>query len=95
MKNNAGLLNIIVSLFFILAGAKVEAREKLILLGGGGYTPEAIAKFVHWAGGQDAKILILPWATSEPDEPKRMRWAEGMRSHRRRAASNSISDWPA
>ncbi len=46
--------------------AAIAAEEKLILFGGGGYTPAAIAKFVSFAGGKEARIVILPWATSEP-----------------------------
>ena len=46
--------------------AAIAAEEKLILFGGGGYTPTAIAKFVSFAGGKEARIVILPWATSEP-----------------------------
>ena len=60
-------IGFIFGFIFALSGT-VQAQEKLILLGGGGYTPEAIAKFVHWAGGKDAKILVLPWATSTPQE---------------------------
>lgn len=46
--------------------AAIAAEEKLILFGGGAYTPAAIAKFVSFAGGKEARIVILPWATSEP-----------------------------
>ena len=66
MKNHSWVIKLSTLLLFLLTSAMSEGREKLILFGGGGYTPEAVAKFVDWAGGKDAKILILPWATSEP-----------------------------
>lgn len=53
-------------LILVLCG-QAEAGKKLILFGGGGYTPKAVAKFVDLAGGKNAKILILPWATSQPE----------------------------
>ncbi len=67
MKINLSLTTFIISigLFFSLS-SNAQGKEKLILFGGGEYTPEAVAKFVAWAGGKEAKILILPWATSEP-----------------------------
>ena len=37
-------------------------------MGGGQYTPEGIAQFSAWAGGDKANILILPWATSSQAE---------------------------
>jgi cyanophycinase len=52
----------------VLAGAAAEARERLVLIGGGGRPPEALARFVEWAGGPRSRILVVPWATSEPDD---------------------------
>lgn len=44
------------------------AGEKLILLGGGPRPPEALARFVEWAGGDDARLLVVTWASAEPLE---------------------------
>ena len=37
-------------------------------MGGGDRPPEAMARFVAWAGGASARILVLPWASAEPTE---------------------------
>jgi len=49
-------------------GGAAEARERLVLIGGGGRPAEALARFVDWAGGPRARILVVPWATVEPEE---------------------------
>jgi cyanophycinase len=47
-------------------GAAPERR--LVIVGGGERPPEALARFVAWAGGSSAHILVLPWASIEPKE---------------------------
>jgi len=67
MKKVTGHGFIIKSLFLMLLSlSSAWGTEKLILFGGHGYTPEAAAKFVDWAGGKEANILILPWASDDP-----------------------------
>lgn len=44
------------------------ARERLVLLGGGPRPAEALSRFVEWAGGRRARILVIAWASSEPAE---------------------------
>ncbi len=51
-----------------LSSAPAEARERLVLLGGGPRPPEALSRFVEWAGGRRARILVIAWASSEPAE---------------------------
>jgi len=46
----------------------VSAQEKLVLIGGGKRPPEAIARFVDWAGEEKARILIVTWASGVPQE---------------------------
>jgi cyanophycinase len=41
---------------------------RLVIVGGGDRPPEAMARFVAWAGGASAHILVLPWASAEPTE---------------------------
>jgi cyanophycinase len=48
------------------AGTAAEAR--LVIVGGGDRPPEALARFVAWAGGASARVLVLPWASGEPKE---------------------------
>ena len=44
------------------------ATERLVLLGGGPRPEAALARFVEWAGGSRGRVLIVPWASSEPAE---------------------------
>ncbi|HSD67544.1 MAG TPA: cyanophycinase [Vicinamibacteria bacterium] len=44
------------------------AGPRLVIVGGGDRPPEAMARFVAWAGGASARILVLPWASGEPKE---------------------------
>jgi hypothetical protein len=44
------------------------AGTRLVIIGGGTRPPEALARFVTWAGGSSARILVLPWASGEPKE---------------------------
>jgi cyanophycinase len=47
-------------------GASPERR--LVIVGGGEPPPAALARFVAWAGGSSARVLVLPWASIEPKE---------------------------
>ena len=51
---------------FVFAGVSL-AQQRLVVVGGGKRPPEAMKKFVEWAGGNSANILVIPWATSEPE----------------------------
>ena len=65
-------------LVLLLAGAALAAPPapradpvtdtRLVILGGGARPPEALARFVAWAGGVSARVLVLPWASGEPGE---------------------------
>jgi cyanophycinase len=46
-------------------GEVAGTEEKLVLIGGGSRPPQALARFVEWAGGPDARILVVPWASEE------------------------------
>lgn len=54
----------------LISGSFVSANagQKLFLFGGGRRPPEAIAQFVELAGGSEAKILVVTWASQIPDE---------------------------
>ena len=43
-------------------------ETRLVIVGGGDRPPEALARFVAWAGGASARVLVLPWASGEPKE---------------------------
>ena len=52
----------------LLVPQTLLAGERLILLGGGPRPPEAMARFVEWAGRGDARLLVVTWASAEPLE---------------------------
>lgn len=56
-------------LIFTLAFlSSAVGQQRLLVIGGGERPPEAIKQFVEWSGGPKAKLLIITWATSEPEE---------------------------
>jgi cyanophycinase len=46
--------------------AEPVPEPRLVLIGGGSRPPEAMARFVEWAGGAQARLLVVPWASGEP-----------------------------
>ena len=60
------IFTLICALIFLL-GAPSLAQQRLVVVGGGKRPPEAMKRFVEWAGGKKANILVIPWATSEPE----------------------------
>lgn len=54
-------------LLLVLAAPASAASPRLVLVGGGERPPAALERFVAWAGGPKARILVLGWASSEPD----------------------------
>src|SRR5918994_528233 len=52
----------------LLLPREVPAGEKLVLLGGGPRPPEALARFVEWAGNGHSRLLVVTWASAEPLE---------------------------
>jgi cyanophycinase len=65
------LLQIIISLLFILLSSPVFSTERTIVLGGSDEIPKgAITQFMDWANGKEANILIIPWATTGTEYAK-------------------------
>jgi len=57
-----------VALILILLFSQANAQQRLVIVGGGERPKAAMSKFVEWAGGAaQARILFIPWATSEPE----------------------------
>jgi len=48
-----------------LLAAEAPAPTRLVLVGGGAKPAEALARFVQWAGGPKARLLVIPWASAE------------------------------
>jgi cyanophycinase len=52
-------------IFFNLSFFSLEAKERVIVLGGSDEIPSGvISQFMEWANGKESKILIIPWATT-------------------------------
>lgn len=49
------------------SGVEPPVKGHLVLIGGGDKPPEVMRKFVELAGGEDAPIVAIPTASSEPD----------------------------
>lgn len=56
------------ALLVTLVASSAVAKERLVLMGGGDRPPVALARFAQWAGGDDARVLVIAWASSEPAE---------------------------
>jgi cyanophycinase len=54
--------------FVLFLPPYAPAGEKLVLLGGGPRPPEALARFVEWAGNGDSRLLVVTWASADPLE---------------------------
>ena len=63
-------LAISTSLAAAAQASPLESRRPrhLVVIGGGDHPPAAMARFVLWAGGVEARLLVVPWASGEPKE---------------------------
>lgn len=48
--------------------APAGADGALVLFGGGERPPRALQRFVEWAGGKAARLLVVTWASASPEE---------------------------
>jgi len=55
-------------LLLCLLLAMPASAQRLVIVGGGQHPPAAMQQFYQWAGQKEARILYIPWATSEPQE---------------------------
>ena len=59
-------------LFALLLSATLpaiaEPQTRLLLVGGGEHPPAAMRAFYQWAGHEQSRILVIPWATAVPQE---------------------------
>ncbi|TBR17238.1 cyanophycinase [bacterium] len=54
-------------LLLLLAAPASAAAPRLVLVGGGERPPAALERFVAWAGGPRARLVVVPWASAEPE----------------------------
>ncbi|MBI3297141.1 MAG: cyanophycinase [Elusimicrobia bacterium] len=53
---------------WVAAIGPAHAGQRLVLFGGGGFPEAAVDRFMERAGGKDARILFVTWASGEPRE---------------------------
>lgn len=53
----------ILAFLLALSSSSASATDHLILFGGGDMPASGKAKFVEWAGGTQARILVIPWSS--------------------------------
>lgn len=52
----------------LLIASSAVAHERLIVLGGSDEIPrDALIQFAAWSHGQQGRVLLVPWATEDPD----------------------------
>lgn len=56
-----------VLLLALLASGAQAAVPRLVLVGGGERPPAALERFVAWSGGPRARVVVVPWASAEPE----------------------------
>lgn len=67
-------MNRVFALVFLMAGISLigkaaERPERFVAIGGGNLIPQVLVQYVKWAGGPQARILVVTWASrSERDE---------------------------
>lgn len=59
---------VLVLLVALALATPCESGERLVLIGGSPRPPAALQRFLEWAGGARAHVLIVPWGSSEPAE---------------------------
>lgn len=66
MRTQARIRCLFAITVFVLA-TSAFGQQRLLVIGGGKRPPEAIKKFVEWSGAEKARLLVVTWATSQPD----------------------------
>jgi len=52
----------------LLSATVCFGQQHLVVIGGGKRPVDAMSKFVEWSGGKKGRILVITWATTEPEE---------------------------
>ncbi len=60
--------NMFYFLFILFMGLSAFAETNLLLIGGGNHPAGVVERFVQYAGGSQARILVITWASGYPEE---------------------------
>lgn len=61
-----GLKHLVFGLM-VFAATLATANERLVLVGGGDVSRSAVQQFSNWGGGKKAHVLVVSWATEDPE----------------------------
>jgi cyanophycinase len=64
-RKRAILGGALVSGLLVAPASAASSEERLVLLGGGHRAPEALARFVSWAGNDRSRLLVVTWASPD------------------------------
>ncbi len=65
MRHRTILYTIAVIVCLVQAAA---GQQRLLVIGGGDRPPDAVRRFVEWSGGARARLLMITWASAEPEK---------------------------
>jgi cyanophycinase len=65
--NRRSLICIATLVLILTVAVSVVSQHRLFLAGGGKRPPEAVKRFVEWAGREKARILVITWASGIPE----------------------------
>lgn len=51
----------------VTPSAGLLGQQRLLVVGGGKRPPDAVKSFVAWSGSERGSILVITWASAEPD----------------------------
>lgn len=69
MRNRSALLILLLSaaLGVVFPARAADPKRKLVLVGGGDRPSAAMKRYAEWAGGAQAKVLIIGWSSEQPE----------------------------
>lgn len=55
------------TIFIFSFAIQLNASQRLVLVGGGDISRPALQQFVKWGGGRKSHVLVISWATEDPE----------------------------
>lgn len=56
-----------IAFLLLLLSIPAFAQQRLLVVGGGERPADAMKKFVEWSGGAKSRVLVVSWASGEPE----------------------------
>src|SRR3954463_13902796 len=71
-RSGFGVWLLLTCLALFLTASPAGGAEHLFLFGGGPYPSKALDRYVALAGGHEAKLLVVTWASDRPPSSNRL-----------------------